>query len=479
MDIGGEAASPLDALRLPSRQTSTLLRFLSLGGAQRAALSAREWDDVLTALQAAVEGLAEQLQRGAVSERTRSTVPAATIVAVDDMLQSALEPLSRDPHGELARHRLDWFSARDLRPYILLGVYANMTRSAGLLLGRLGDRVPTDVYAGSIVQYILALQDRLAESLEVLQTGKIAEGTLTDALVSVASLLRAEYMRLAYVNPQRFSDAHDAVVAAPLHSRDRASKRRDVHEMDGLTVLSAHLDALPTLSVQITYQIILCLWMLSFSVSTLTATPFERAQVPARLVRTLSGVKAEKLVRISVATLANLAAADVTLCREMVGAGLVAALAANESTLRRFPDEELRHDLQRLQERLSVQLRTMSTYEVYVEEVMSSALSWTPPHQDVLFWKQHAAQMEANDALVLRRLADIVRKPSDATVLGIALHDLSQFMRAHPRGKVIVERLHIKPRLLELIAHPEADVKKRALHCLQILLTSQWSALRT
>lgn len=230
--------------------------------------------------------------------------------------------------------------------------------------------------------------------------------------------------------------------------------------------LATLLDKEVGLPIQVYYQAIFCLWLLSFAPSASAAV--EMAGVPRRLTNVLREVGSEKVIRISLATLRNLLALSSALRKEMVGAGLVDALQS--PAFKRLDDDDVRDDLGSLADALEAELATMSSFDVYRAEVLSGALEWTPAHRDEAFWKENVEKLERNQQEVLRCLVRLLHEATDDTVLAVACSDLAQFIKFHPRGRTIAQSLGVKARLMELMVAGEGDVRRYALNCVQVLM---------
>lgn len=246
------------------------------------------------------------------------------------------------------------------------------------------------------------------------------------------------------------------------------------------TVLAALLDKEVSAPVQVYYQVVFCLWLLSFvahqaaqrdAVETVSSA-LEAAGVPRRLTSVLREVSSEKVVRISLATLRNVLSMSPTLRKEMVGAGLVDALQS--PTFRRLDDDDIRDDLGVLADALESELASMSSFDVYKAEVLSGALEWTPAHRDEVFWRENVEKLDRNQQEVLRCMVRLLHDSSDETVLAVACNDLAQFIKFHPRGRAIAQSLGVKARLMELMISGEGDVRRYALNCVQVLMI-RWS----
>lgn len=244
-------------------------------------------------------------------------------------------------------------------------------------------------------------------------------------------------------------------------------------------LLASLLDKEVGMPVQVHYQAIFCLWLLTFvsqhdsieggnTTLEIVSDALEEAAVPRRLTLVLREVWAEKVVRVSLATLRNLLGMSTTLRKEMVGAGLVSALQS--LCFRRWNDEDIRDDLGVLAEALESELASMSNFDVYRAEVLSGGLEWTPAHRDDTFWEENAEKLERNNQEVLRCLVRLLHQSTDETVLAVACNDLAQFIKHNQRGRIIMQSLGVKGRLMELMVTGEGEVRRYALNCVQVLM---------
>lgn len=263
------------------------------------------------------------------------------------------------------------------------------------------------------------------------------------------------------------------------------------------------------LPVQLMYQTVFCLWLLSFPKrlpedlmgttkrgedgeddkddkgetedeedpdASIIAVAMEDAATPKHLTSVLREVHAEKVVRISLATLRNLMLMSTKLRKEMVSARLVPALES--LCFRRWNDEDITEDLRVLADALASELESMTTFDVYRHEVLSGALEWTPAHRDENFWRENVEKLDGNNLEVLRCMVRLLSESSDRTVLSVACHDLAQFIKHHPRGRFIAQSLGVKGRLMELMAAEDSEVRRYALTTVQVLLISNWSLMQ-
>lgn len=114
----------------------------------------------------------------------------------------------------------------------------------------------------------------------------------------------------------------------------------------------------------------------------------------------------------------------------------------------------------------------MTTFDEYKAELDSKHLRWSPPHRLETFWKEHAEKFKEHDWKVLKQLANIIASNNDEggvdpVVLAVALNDISHIITEFPEAVKVIERLGIKVNIMELMNHPNAEVKYEALKTTQ------------
>lgn len=248
-----------------------------------------------------------------------------------------------------------------------------------------------------------------------------------------------------------------------------------------------HVDGLPTLcglintepadanQVQLLYQVVFCLWCLSFSKDVAKNIVESDAELINKLVGISAHVAKEKVVRVCMATLRNLLnIGDAN--HQMVTAGIMKVLAQLHA--RKWADDDIMDDIDRLIEVLEVNMAKLSSFEMYTKELMSGKLEWSPCHKNVVFWKDNVKNFTADDNTVLKMLVDIVtNEKSDAESLAIACYDIGEFVRHHPEGRRIMNTMSVKAHIMALMKHENSEVQKYALTSVQKLMVINWEYL--
>ncbi|PWY99308.1 ARM repeat-containing protein [Testicularia cyperi] len=224
---------------------------------------------------------------------------------------------------------------------------------------------------------------------------------------------------------------------------------------------------------QLVYQAVLCFWLLSFNRDIAADVNVKLGLVPLLADVARNAVK-EKVTRVTVATLRNLLAkAPDANASAMLGSKCL-PLAENLLT-RKWSDEEIEDDLAFIKDDLAHRLQGMTTYDEYLSELTSGQLTFeSPVHELDDFWKANAPKLVDDDARVLKQLVAILSDSDDPTTLAVACSDLGKFVHFFEQGKKRVGDLGAKNRCMQLMSHPDPNVKFYALHTVGKLVSASW-----
>ncbi|KAL2941443.1 V-type proton ATPase subunit H [Bienertia sinuspersici] len=217
-------------------------------------------------------------------------------------------------------------------------------------------------------------------------------------------------------------------------------------------------------SMQLLYETCLCIWLLSFYEPAVEY--LATSNCLSRMAEVVKSSTKEKVVRVIVMTFKNLLPKG-SFGAQMVDLGMpqiVQNLKANA-----WGDEDLIEALNQLDEGLKYNVKQLSSFDKYKQEVLLGHLDWSPVHKDAFFWRENIKNFEDNDFQILRVLITILDTSNDPRSLAVACFDLSQFIQHHPSGRIIVNDLKAKERVMKLMNHENAEVTKNALLCIQRL----------
>ncbi|XP_057964666.1 V-type proton ATPase subunit H isoform X2 [Malania oleifera] len=217
-------------------------------------------------------------------------------------------------------------------------------------------------------------------------------------------------------------------------------------------------------SIQLLYETCLCVWLLSYYEPAIKYLATSNAM--PRLIEVVKGSTKEKVVRVVVLTLRNLLSKG-TFGAQMVNVGLMQIVQSLKAQA--WSDEDLLEALSQLEVGLKDNIKKLSSFDKYYQELRLGHLDWSPMHKDAIFWHDNITKFEENDFQPLKILITILDTSSDPRTLAVACFDLSQFIQHHPAGRVILTNLKVKERVMKLMNHQNAEVTKSALLCIQRL----------
>lgn len=218
-------------------------------------------------------------------------------------------------------------------------------------------------------------------------------------------------------------------------------------------------------NLQLQYNTLLVFWLITFELKPSADVMTQFDIVPLYFDIIKNSVK-EKIIRLAVATLVN--------CLTLSPQKAVSALLLNgglnlSKTLseRKWADEELVADLEKLTTTLQEAFDSMTTFDEYQNEIVSKHLRWSPPHRSESFWKENAEKFKEYDWKVLKLLLQIISDNTDPLVLAVALNDISHVITEFPEAIKVIERQGAKVKIMQLMNHPIAEVKYEALKTTQ------------
>jgi len=234
-------------------------------------------------------------------------------------------------------------------------------------------------------------------------------------------------------------------------------------------------------SQQMVYKTLFCMWVVSFEPK--VAEKFSNYEgLVEEIVEILRSEKKEKITRMAIAVLRNLLvvakggkqSGGKENRSKMVESGIVRVLGYLNN--RKWGDEDIEGDLEVLTEEVGKDLVKMTSWEVYNQEIRSGELSWTPVHKSEKFWRENVHRFEENNRELVGILLGLIRMSKNPLVRSVALFDIGEFCRFHPKGRKIIADLEGKTDIM-FAMNSEPEVAKQALLCVQKMMVHNWEFL--
>jgi V-type H+-transporting ATPase subunit H len=226
-------------------------------------------------------------------------------------------------------------------------------------------------------------------------------------------------------------------------------------------------------SLQLLYQVVYCLWSLSYFPEAALEMVTSKVGLVAKLVDIVKSIPKEKVVRVGLATLRNLLGTG-SASSDMVGVGIMKVLASLQT--RKWADEDIVEDIEFLNQALQVNVVSMSSWDMYSKELATGKLEWSPSHKSENFWRDNYKGFETNKFEAIKQLVALLES-DDAQTLAIACHDISEFVKHHPEGRRLMTQHGAKQPAMAILKHADPEVQKHALTCVQRLMVINWEYL--
>ncbi|KJH52098.1 v-ATPase subunit H [Dictyocaulus viviparus] len=248
-------------------------------------------------------------------------------------------------------------------------------------------------------------------------------------------------------------------------------------EADGIQSIVAALGGKTNFQLQ--YQLVFALWCLTFNPDIARRAP--ALGVIQALGDILSESSKEKVIRIIMATFSNIlkkveereikkeAALQMVQCKTLKTLELMDA--------KKYDDTELEEDIEFLSEQLHLSVQDLSSFDEYCSEVRSGRLQWSPVHKSDKFWRENAPRFNEKNFELVKILIRLLETSQDPLILCVAAHDIGEYVRHYPRGKVVIEQYQGKQAVMRLLTAEDPNVRYHALLAVQKLMVHNWEYL--
>ncbi|KAK2964217.1 putative V-type proton ATPase subunit H [Blattamonas nauphoetae] len=214
-------------------------------------------------------------------------------------------------------------------------------------------------------------------------------------------------------------------------------------------------------------------------VSPLLASPL--SLIPS-IIQILKTHTKDKVVRLALSILRNLLTPSLSSNVSVHNASQIliennAMKVMHHLLSQKWRDDDLIDNLQWVCDHLNKAEDDLCSMDAYIAELASHRLSWSPPHTTDKFWKENYHRFEAEDYQLIRELLAFLYT-QDKQTIAIACRDIGNIAVFHPRGRVILDKFDVKPKIMPLLSDEDPIVQKEALLCIQKLLTQKWGSLQ-
>jgi hypothetical protein len=243
------------------------------------------------------------------------------------------------------------------------------------------------------------------------------------------------------------------------------------------------------------YYLTFCLWTLTFELfqfhendelATTNNMVYQRFLSDGAisvLCHLVQSVPREKILRLSMASLYNLATATSTstsVVKEMVACGLPKSLEhlilqQKRSEREDEQQEQFHRQTQAIYRILVHYMNVLSSHwSVYQMQLESGTMTWDSGYHSESFFQNNYKMFELNDFYALKLLISYVSTEKyleqQEDLVAMACFDIGEFARFYPMGRSIVRRLGATDSIMKLMYHESDVVRHYALRCVSKLL---------
>eukprot|EP00497_Spongosphaera_streptacantha_P003758 TRINITY_DN4488_c0_g1_i1.p1 TRINITY_DN4488_c0_g1~~TRINITY_DN4488_c0_g1_i1.p1 ORF type:complete len:169 (+),score=23.88 TRINITY_DN4488_c0_g1_i1:188-694(+) len=158
----------------------------------------------------------------------------------------------------------------------------------------------------------------------------------------------------------------------------------------------------------------------------------------------------------------------------MVMKGLVGILESLGAD--KWDDQDILPLVKKIQKGLEGDVKALSSYERYIQELKSGQLQPGPVHT-APFWKANAHKFEVDEFALIKELIKLLAVFDDNDTVALTCYNLGEWARFYPDGRKIVETLGGKDRIMVLLSHGDEEVQEQALLAIQKLLVQNWKSI--
>lgn len=236
-------------------------------------------------------------------------------------------------------------------------------------------------------------------------------------------------------------------------------------------------------SIQPQYMVMVVLLVMTFD-SYIAGKLDSQFKVVGDVAKLMAASRKEKVIRMCVATFSNLLVKAKTSKEKDANAEAMISFKVLPFVTARIEnddfggDDDVQKDMTLIKEKLDIVYEHMSSFDEYASEISSGLLEWSPVHRSDRFWRENAVRLNEDRHKLIKILIQLLETSSDPVVLAVAAHDCGEYVRHHPRGKLVLEKLGGKQYIMKHMANKEhATVRYEALIAVQKLMTQNWGTL--
>jgi len=232
----------------------------------------------------------------------------------------------------------------------------------------------------------------------------------------------------------------------------------------------------PNQNFQLQYQLVCCLWFISFNHAPELA---KNSTLIACICDVVRDTEKQKVSRVCLALFRNLLEASADNCKLLAAAMIGAKIQKTLEVLQEQPldDEEMEDDLIFVTSKLQEVEQTLSSFDEFCSEIATGRLHWSPVHTNNKFWRDNCHRFVEKDYKILRSIIHVLQTTEEIETLCVGCHDLGEFVRHYARGRQVLDKINAKQTVMQLMSNEDQTVRYNALVAVQKMMVNNWEIL--
>lgn len=215
----------------------------------------------------------------------------------------------------------------------------------------------------------------------------------------------------------------------------------------------------------IVYNSLYCIWLLSYHKEVIKSISENSIK---KIVQTLKSTRCQKIIRISIGIIRNLAELNQRNRECIIESNLIKLFP--QFVHLKYEDREFKINLEYLETKLKQTIEHMTSWPIYKDRILSDSLQRSILHKDELFWKTLIPHFGEDNFEIIGVLINSIQSP-DPEKVTVALYHIGNFIKYHPASHRILNIIpDTKAKLMAKLDDPDPKVQLEALFTIQRLV---------
>lgn len=230
-------------------------------------------------------------------------------------------------------------------------------------------------------------------------------------------------------------------------------------------------------SIQFQYKILLSIWLLSFNSKILKELSTIYQNESLILLKLVKISIKEKIIRLIISILNNFTSIPSDLKNSLNNIKFLILIGNIEPVLnnlqnRKWSDDELIEDLEKLSSKISDVYSNLTSFDEYLQELNSKNLRNSPTHSNDEFFIDNLSKFQDSNYKIFKQLIELLDfDGNDSSNYAFILNDIGKILKLDSKAIDVLNELHKKTKIMELLNHKNSEVRYAALKTTQLIVS--------